>query len=59
MSKLYKKDYIKIASILNYALKYSNDKIECINYIISELSHYLQSTNNKFDKDVFVNAILK
>ena len=59
MSKLYKKDYDKIASVLNYALKYSNNKIDCINYIINNLSDYLKSTNNKFNKNIFVNAILK
>ena len=59
MSKLYKKDYVKIAGILNYAIKYTDNKVECVNYIISELIGYFQTTNSQFNSDTFKKAVLK
>jgi hypothetical protein len=59
MTKLYRKDFFKLAYILNKCIKYSDDKTSFINLLLNELCQYLQLTNNKFDKNRFIDVVLK
>ena len=56
---LTRKHYKSIASILNKAIKEGDDKINTINIILNEFTLYFKQDNIKFNREKFIDAVLK
>jgi hypothetical protein len=54
-----KKDFVKIARILNYALLSGEMDRKSVLYITGQLSVYFSLENELFDKEKFKEAVLK